>query len=125
VNAARDTPDRILLIDGDHCLTAAGLHDQAQRLAQALLARFPVGSVISFMLPNWQEAAVIYMGATLAGMVANPILPSLRDHDLRFILADVDSRMILWRDAGTGGGGDGKPAGDRHRSGGRWQSLRL
>ena len=94
-NAARDTPDRILLIDGDHCLTAAGLHDQAQRLAQALLARFPVGSVISFMLPNWQEAAVIYMGATLAGMVANPILPSLRDHDLRFILADVDSRMIF------------------------------
>lgn len=93
--AARDTPDRILLIDGDHCLTAAGLHDQAQRLAQALLARFPVGSVISFMLPNWQEAAVIYMGATLAGMVANPILPSLRDHDLRFILADVDSRMIF------------------------------
>lgn len=95
VNAARDTPDRILLIDGDHCLTAAGLHDRAQRLAQALLVRFPVGSVISFMLPNWQEAAVIYMGATLAGMVANPILPSLRDHDLRFILADVDSRMIF------------------------------
>ncbi|KZC76959.1 cyclohexanecarboxylate-CoA ligase [Sphingobium yanoikuyae] len=95
VSAARDTPDRILLIDGDHCLTAVGLHDQAQRLAQALLARFPVGSVISFMLPNWQEAAVIYMGATLAGMVANPILPSLRDHDLRFILADVDSRMIF------------------------------
>lgn len=94
-SAARETPDRILLIDGDHCLTAAGLHDQAQRLAQALLARFPVGSVISFMLPNWQEAAVIYMGATLAGMVANPILPSLRDHDLRFILADVDSRMIF------------------------------
>lgn len=95
VSAARDTPDRILLIDGDHCLTAVGLHDQAQLLAQALLARFPVGSVISFMLPNWQEAAVIYMGATLAGMVANPILPSLRDHDLRFILADVDSRMIF------------------------------
>ncbi|WP_448537513.1 AMP-binding protein [Sphingobium yanoikuyae] len=95
VSAARDTPDRILLIDGDHCLTAAGLHDQAQRLAQALLVRFPVGSVISFMLPNWQEAAVIYMGATLAGMVANPILPSLRDHDLRFILADVESRMIF------------------------------
>ncbi|PZU56467.1 MAG: cyclohexanecarboxylate-CoA ligase [Sphingobium sp.] len=99
-HAARDTPDRILLIDGDHCLTAAGLHDQAQRLAQALLARFPVGSVISFMLPNWQEAAVIYMGATLAGMVANPILPSMifvperfRGHDYGAMLERVAAEM--------------------------------
>ena len=28
-------------------------------------------------------------------MVVNPILPSLRDHELRFILDDVDSRMIF------------------------------
>ncbi|MES2159024.1 MAG: AMP-binding protein [Pseudomonadota bacterium] len=94
-DAARDTPDRILLIDGEHCLTAAALHDQASRLAQAMLSRFAPGSAISFMLPNWHEAAIIYLGATLAGMVANPILPSLRDHDLRFILSDLDSRMIF------------------------------
>ncbi len=47
------------------------------------------------MLPNWHEAAVIYLGATLAGMAVNPILPSLRDHELRFILDDVGSRMIF------------------------------
>lgn len=93
--AARTTPDRILVIDGSHCLSATVLNARANQLAQALLARFPRGSVISFMLPNWHEAAIIYMGATLAGMVANPILPSLRDHDLRFILADVRSRMIF------------------------------
>ena len=57
--------------------------------------RMPVGSVVSFMLPNWHEAAVVYLGATLAGMVVNPILPSLRDHELRFILDDVESRMIF------------------------------
>ena len=28
-------------------------------------------------------------------MVVNPILPSLRDHELQFILDDVDSRMIF------------------------------
>ena len=92
---ARDTPDRVLLIDGAHGLTAAALHARASRLAQAKLARFAPGSAISFMLPNWHEAAIIYLGATLAGMVANPILPSLRDHDLRFILSDLDSRMIF------------------------------
>src|SRR5262249_17741837 len=32
---------------------------------------------------------------TLAGMVVNPILPSLRDHDLRFILEDVEAKMIF------------------------------
>ena len=59
------------------------------------MARMPAGSVVSFMLPNWHEAAVIYLGATLAGMVVNPILPSLRDRELRFILDDADSRDDL------------------------------
>ena len=59
------------------------------------MARMPPGSVVSFMLPNWHEAAVIYLGATLAGMVVNPILPSLRDRELQFILSDADSRAIF------------------------------
>jgi cyclohexanecarboxylate-CoA ligase len=59
------------------------------------MQRMPPGSVVSFMLPNWHEAAVVYLGATLAGMAVNPILPSLRDHELRFILDDVESRMIF------------------------------
>ena len=33
--------------------------------------------------------------ATLAGMVVNPILPSLRDRELLFILDDADTRMIF------------------------------
>lgn len=92
---AAETPDRVLIRDGATSLPARTLQDQATRLAQALLRRFPAGSVISFMLPNWHEAAIIYLGATLAGMVAHPILPSLRDHDLRFMLEDVGSRMVF------------------------------
>ncbi|GAG27417.1 unnamed protein product, partial [marine sediment metagenome] len=49
----------------------------------------------SFMLPNWHEAAVVYLAATMAGIAVNPILPSLRDRELSFILDDVGSRMIL------------------------------
>ena len=92
---ARETPNCILVVDGEVRLTAALLQHDAVRLAGSLRARFRPGSVISFMLPNWHEAAVIYMAATLAGMVAHPILPSLRDHDLRFMLADIGSRMIF------------------------------
>jgi cyclohexanecarboxylate-CoA ligase len=50
---------------------------------------------VSFMLPNWHEAAVIYLAATLAGMVVNPILPSLRDYELLFILGDANTRIIF------------------------------
>ncbi|SEH64541.1 Acyl-CoA synthetase (AMP-forming)/AMP-acid ligase II [Mycolicibacterium rutilum] len=94
-DAAAATPDRTALVDGDVRLSCRELHDRAVAVAQALMARMPAGSVVSFMLPNWYEAAVIYLGATLAGMVVNPILPSLRDHELSFILGDSDCRAVF------------------------------
>jgi cyclohexanecarboxylate-CoA ligase len=93
--AAETSPRRTVLVDADTRLDCATLYTQATGLATALLARMPTGSVVSFMLPNWHEAVVIYLAATLAGMVVNPILPSLRDHDLRFILEDVETEMIF------------------------------
>ncbi|OBA73277.1 cyclohexanecarboxylate-CoA ligase [Mycobacterium sp. 1554424.7] len=93
--AAETSPQRTALVDADTRLDCAALYTQATRLADALLERMPTGSAVSFMLPNWHEAAVIYLAATLAGMVVNPILPSLRDHELRFILEDVESAMIF------------------------------
>jgi acyl-CoA synthetase (AMP-forming)/AMP-acid ligase II len=93
--AAQQTPQRVLLIDGDSRIDCQTLLVQASALAQAMLTRASAGSVVSFMLPNWYEAAVIYLAATLAGMVVNPILPSLRDRELLFILKDVQSRLIF------------------------------
>jgi acyl-CoA synthetase (AMP-forming)/AMP-acid ligase II len=93
--AAQETPDRVLIVDGDVRLDCRTLHTQATALAHAMLSRAPSGSVVSFMLPNWHEAAVIYLAATLAGMVVNPILPSMRDRELVFILKDADSRLLF------------------------------
>ena len=95
VEAARRTPQRTVLIDGACQLDCQSLYDRASALAQALLARMPTGSVVSLMLPNWHEATIIYLAATMAGMVVNPILPSLRDRELLFILNDADIRMIF------------------------------
>jgi acyl-CoA synthetase (AMP-forming)/AMP-acid ligase II len=94
-DAARSTPDRIVLVDGDTRLDCRGLLSRAEGLGTVLAQRMPEGSVVSFMLPNWQEAAVVYLAATLAGMVVNPVLPSLREHELRFIFDDADTRMIF------------------------------
>jgi acyl-CoA synthetase (AMP-forming)/AMP-acid ligase II len=94
-DAARRTPQRTVLVDGDIRLDCQTLHERAATLAHTLMGRMPPGSVVSFLLPNWHEAAVIYLAATLAGMVVNPVLPSLRDRELQFILSDADSRAIF------------------------------
>src|SRR6201987_638200 len=93
--AARRTPQRVVLIDAACQMDCRSLYEQASALAQALLARMPPGSVVSLMLPNWHEATIIYLAATMAGMVVNPILPSLRDRELLFILNDADTRMVF------------------------------
>jgi acyl-CoA synthetase (AMP-forming)/AMP-acid ligase II len=94
-NAASANPQRVLLVDGAHRIDSRTLYANASTLAQALLNRASPGSVISFMLPNWHEAAVIYLAATLAGMVVNPILPSLRERELNFILKDLETRLVF------------------------------
>jgi len=94
-SAADSTPARVLLVDAEHRLDCAALRARATMLARAMLARAPAGSVVSFMLPNWHEAAVLYLAATLAGMVVNPILPSLRDRELKFILQDAGARLMF------------------------------
>src|SRR3984957_2360449 len=93
--AAQRAPQRIVLIDGECRVDCQSLYEQAATLAQAMLARIPTGSVVSFMLPNWHEATVIYLAATMGGLVVNPILPSLRDRELLFILNDANARMIF------------------------------
>jgi acyl-CoA synthetase (AMP-forming)/AMP-acid ligase II len=93
--AAEQTPDRVLIIEGEAALDCRALAAQASALARAMLALTAPGSVVSFMLPNWREAAVIYAAATLAGMVVNPLLPSLRDRDLRVILREGQPHLVF------------------------------
>jgi acyl-CoA synthetase (AMP-forming)/AMP-acid ligase II len=93
--AATTNPQRVLLVDGAHRIESHTLYANASTLAQAMLNRASPGSVISFMLPNWHEAAVIYLAATLAGMVVNPILPSLRERELNFIFKDLETRLVF------------------------------
>jgi acyl-CoA synthetase (AMP-forming)/AMP-acid ligase II len=95
LDAAQRTPQKIVLIDGACEIDCHSLYEQSAALARVLLTRMAAGSVVSMMLPNWHEAAIIYLAATMAGMVVNPILPSLRDRELLFILNDADTRMIF------------------------------
>lgn len=99
--AATENPGHVVIENDGYRLRCDELYTMASRLALSMVDVVPIGSTISFMLPNWWEASVIYAASALAGMVVNPILPSLRASELRHILADADSQIIfitpMWR----------------------------
>jgi acyl-CoA synthetase (AMP-forming)/AMP-acid ligase II len=93
---AASSPDRIQLIDGDLALSCAELYRRARCLAGYFLASgLPRGAVVSFQLPNWWEASVIDLAASMTGLVANPIVPINRDSEVAFMLNESRSRMLF------------------------------
>ena len=89
-------PHRVVVIDGAKHLTVGELYSQALLLADSMRQHgLRPGDVISFMLPNWHEACVIYLAASIAGLVANPLVTAYRESELTFMLADCRSRMIF------------------------------
>jgi len=92
----RDEPDRVLLIDGDRRLTAGQLYADAVRLADGMRRDgLKPGDVVSFLLPNWHEACCVYLAASIAGLVAHPLVPAYRRAELGFMLQDCGSKIIF------------------------------
>jgi cyclohexanecarboxylate-CoA ligase len=87
---AERSPDATYVVDrsGAHCFAAVA--DRARRLAGALrdlgVGR---GDVVSFQLPNWVEAAVVFYATVSLGAVSNPIVPIYRERELGFILGQA------------------------------------
>jgi acyl-CoA synthetase (AMP-forming)/AMP-acid ligase II len=53
------------------------------------------GDVVSFLLPNWYEAAVINLACAMAGLVINPIITIYRDAEVRPMLADCRAKLLF------------------------------
>jgi cyclohexanecarboxylate-CoA ligase len=101
--AARRARDGVAVVDGDVRLSYGELHELVVRMA-ALLGRLGVqpGEVVSWQLPNWWEAHVVHHGAILAGAISNPLMPILRERDLRFMLGQARSRVLIVPDTFRG-----------------------
>ncbi len=93
---ARETPERIAVVDGGQRLSYAFLLAEARRIAAGLrnLGLQP-GDVLSFQLPNWWESVVVNLAASLGGWAVNPIVPIYRDAEVGFILADCQAKVIF------------------------------
>jgi acyl-CoA synthetase (AMP-forming)/AMP-acid ligase II len=91
----RADPDQLALVDGDVRWSIGQIRRDADRVAGALWSRgVRPGDVVCWQLPNWHEAVAFCWGVWRCGAVASPITPSLRAHEVRFILEQTGARVI-------------------------------
>ena len=84
------------LADGNRWLSFAEWERLTQRAALGLLALgVAPGDVVAYQLPNWWEAAVLFVAAARIGAVVNPVLPLFRARELRFILRQSGATLLI------------------------------
>lgn len=83
----------------DIVMTRAQLWDDALALSAAMAALgIRKGDVISFLTPNWVEAAVFNLAAAMSGLIVNPIVHIYRDAEVGMMLADCRSKLLFIAD---------------------------
>jgi len=88
--------DFIAYVAGDTRFTRAQIWAEAQALAAAMAALgLQPGDVISFLTPNWVEAAVINLAAAASGLIINPIVHIYRDAEVGQMLADCGAKLLF------------------------------
>ncbi len=93
---ATERPDKVAVVDGAGRLTWESLARRVERVAGGLQAAgLGPGSVISGQLPNWNEWIVVALAAVRLGAVLNPIPPTYRANELRFILRVLDAEAFV------------------------------
>jgi cyclohexanecarboxylate-CoA ligase len=93
---ARERPAKTALVDGRGRYTWEALARAVDRVAHGLRAHgVEQGSVISCQLPNWNETILIFLAALRLGAVVNPIPPTYRASELRFMLGLLESQVAV------------------------------
>ncbi|MGH7373546.1 MAG: AMP-binding protein [Candidatus Rokuibacteriota bacterium] len=93
---ARERPAKTALVDGQGRYTWEALARAVDRVAHGLRAHgVEPGSVISCQLPNWNETILIFLAALRLGAVVNPIPPTYRASELRFMLGLLESQVAV------------------------------
>jgi cyclohexanecarboxylate-CoA ligase len=93
---ARERPTKTALVDGESRYTWAALARAVDRVAHGLRAHgVERGSVVSCQLPNWNEAILIFLAALRLGAVVNPIPPTYRASEIRFMLGLLETQVAV------------------------------
>ncbi len=88
--------DATALFDADRTIDFERLGDHTLRLAGALASLgIGPGDGVAYQLPNWWEAAAVFLATTLVGGHAVPIVPILREREVGFILREARPRIVF------------------------------
>ncbi len=98
--ASEDHPERVLFRDSrGRSLTTVELRDAAERLAAGLGVQR--GEVVSWQLPTVLESIVLLAALARIGAIQNPIIPMLRERDVRHIVTTTGTTLLvvpeMWR----------------------------
>ncbi len=89
-------PDKTAMSDGRARYSYAELARAVERMAYGLRAHgIERGSIISCQLPNWNECVLLFLAAARVGAVVNPIPPTYRGRELRFMLTLLESQALV------------------------------
>jgi cyclohexanecarboxylate-CoA ligase len=95
--------DQLAIVDGDIRLSVDDVRAKSARVAAALFDRgVEPGDVVAWQLPNWWEGIVLCWAIWRCGAIASPITPSLRAHEVGYILRATKARLAVIPDAFRG-----------------------
>lgn len=91
-----EDPRALHVADETGSLTRGEVLEQSTRLAAYLRARgIGSGDVVTLILPNWREFAVVHTAVGLIGGVVNPVLPKLGASEIRHVVTTAHSRFVF------------------------------
>jgi cyclohexanecarboxylate-CoA ligase len=89
-------PGKTAVVDGQRRYSYEALARAVERVAHGLRAHgLERGGVISCQLPNWNEFVLVFLAASRLGAVVNPIPPTYRASELRFMLGLLESQVAV------------------------------
>jgi acyl-CoA synthetase (AMP-forming)/AMP-acid ligase II len=94
---ADETPEREMAVDeAGTRLTFGAYRYRCERVAAGLAAEgVRDGTVVSWILPTWLEAMVLFGALRRLGAVQNPILPIYREREVGFIVRQAQPALLV------------------------------
>jgi acyl-CoA synthetase (AMP-forming)/AMP-acid ligase II len=95
-------PQAIAVVDEQAAMTRGEVWDSATKLATYLRRQgVKRGDVITVVVPNWREFAVIHAAIGLIGGVLNPLLPKVGRPEMVHIMSTAQSRFVFVAETGA------------------------
>ena len=95
LSSPRD-PTGLAVVDGETSLTAADLESLVGAVAGAMRRRgVRRGSIVTWQLPNWWEAIVLFRACWRIGAVAAPIHHQVGAAEVERVLADLQPALVF------------------------------